>query len=78
MKKLIKSFSAIAPARSQDTVAAVDTENYTTCVVVGVERRSEVENPLSWHIGLEEVETVVPAQHHIVEWPLFSVGHESP
>jgi hypothetical protein len=43
-----------------------------------VERRSEVENPLSWQIGLEEVETVVPAQHHIVEWPLFSVGHESP
>jgi hypothetical protein len=78
MKKAIKSFfSATAPARSQDRAAVVDTRDYTTWVVVGVERHSEIKDPPCWLIGLEELETMVPAQHHSAEWPQLATNHLS-
>jgi hypothetical protein len=67
-------FSAIAPARSRDMATVIDTEDYTTWVVDSVERHSEVEDPPRRHIILEEVEIVVPAQHHSTEWPLVATN----
>jgi hypothetical protein len=68
-------FSTAALPWSGSTAAVVDTGDYATWIAVSVERRTETEDPPHWHNSLEEEDYVVPAEHHIAEWPLLAKNH---